>query len=170
MTPEQIWLASIRMHRARRYRLARILKAVNALVFSTALPPEAEVAADVRLWHHGLSVVIHPDTRIGSGVEIAQGVTIAAGAPHAGSGLGVTIEDGVSIGAGACVIPKEGTGLTLGRGCIVGANAVVTKDVPAYAVAVGQPATVRARTPREMASPDGQGRGCEAGEIGGSPH
>jgi serine O-acetyltransferase len=168
MTPEQIWLASIRMHRAGRYRLARVLKAFNALVYSTALPPEADVAPDVRLWHHGLAVVIHPDTRIGAGVEIAHGVTIAAGAPEAGSGLGVIVEDGVSIGAGACVIPKEGSGLTLGRGCIVGANAVVTKDVPPYAVAVGQPAIVRARTPRPVTSSDGDGSGDGAGEIGGA--
>jgi serine O-acetyltransferase len=157
MTPERIWLASIQMHRKGRHRIARLLKAINALVYSTSLPPEAEVGKDVYLWHHGLGLVIHPDTRIGHGVQIAHGVTIAAGAPHAGSGLGVTIEDGVTIGAGACVIPKEGFGLTLGQGCIVGANAVVTKDVPAYAVAVGPPAVVRDRTREEpeMSATDG---------------
>lgn len=159
MTPERIWLASIRLHNAGRYRLARILKAVNAFMYSTALPPEAEVADDVRLWHHGLAVVIHPDTKIGSGVEIAHGVTIAAGAGHAGSGLGVTVEDGVSIGAGACIIPKEGQGLTLGEGCIVGANAVVTKDVPARTVAVGQPAIIRQRAHKSNEASSGQGIG-----------
>lgn len=148
MTPERIWLTSIRMHRKRWHRIARALKAINALVYSTCLPPEADVADDVSLWHHGLGVVIHPDTTIGWGVMIAHGVTIAAGAGHSGSGLGVVIEDGVSIGAGACIIPKEGSGLTLGEGCIVGANAVVTSDVPPYAVAVGQAAVVRERTGR----------------------
>lgn len=146
MTPERIWLVSIEMHRRGLHRIARILKAINALVYSTSLPPEASVGDDIYLWHHGLGLVIHPDTRIGRGVQIAHGVTIAAGAPHSGSGLGVSIEDDVTIGAGACIIPKEGFGLTLGRGCIVGANAVVTRDVPAYGVAVGQPATVRSRT------------------------
>lgn len=146
MTPERIWLASIGMYRKGWRMPARILKAINALIYSTALPPEADVADDVKLWHHGLGVVIHPDTKIGRGVQIAHGVTIAAGAGHSGSGLGVVIEDGVSIGAGACIIPKEGFGLTLGRDCIVGANAVVTRDVPPQSVAVGQAAIIRERT------------------------
>lgn len=148
MTPERIWLASTRLHRIGLRRLARVLKAINAVVYSTALPPEADVADDVVLWHHGLGVVIHPDTTIGCGVVIAHGVTVAAGAPHAHSGLGVVIEDGVTIGAGACIIPKEGFGLVLGKGCVVGANAVVTKDVPPGAVAVGPASQIRERTGR----------------------
>jgi serine O-acetyltransferase len=148
--PERIWLTSIRLHRRGLRRCARVLKAVNAVAFSTALPPEADVADDVVLWHHGMGVVIHPDTTIGRGVQIAHGVTVAAGAPHAGSGMGVVVEDGVTIGAGACIIPKEGYGLTLGRGCVVGANAVVTKDVPPGAVAVGPGADIRQRTPRTL--------------------
>jgi serine O-acetyltransferase len=155
MTPERIWLASVALHRKGWCRLARVLKAVNALVYSTALPPEAEVVSDVYLWHHGLGVVIHPDTKIGRGVHIAHGVTIAAGAERAGSGLGVVVEDGVTIGAGACIIPKEGSGLILGQGCVVGANAVVTKDVPPHAVAVGQPAVVRSRTNSSRDDPTG---------------
>jgi serine O-acetyltransferase len=147
VTPERIWLASIRMHRKGWRRLARVLKAINAFVYSTALPPEADVADDVTLWHHGLGVVIHPDTKIGRRVRIAHGVTIAAGAGHSGSGLGVVIEDGVSIGTGACIIPKEGFGLTLGEGCKIGANAVVTRDVPPHCVAIGQAAIIREQAP-----------------------
>ena len=154
VTPERIWLTSIRLHRSGWRRAARVLKAINAVVYSTALPPEADVADDVVLWHHGLGIVIHPDTTIGRRVVIAHGVTIAAGAPHADSGLGVVIEDGVTIGAGACVIPREGYGLTLGRGCVVGANAVVTKDVAADAVAVGPGADIRERTRRLPGEPE----------------
>jgi serine O-acetyltransferase len=146
MSPERIWLLSIRLHERGWWRSARTLKAVNGLIYSTALPPEADVANDVSLWHNGLSVVIHPDTKIGRGVRIAHGVTIGAGAGHANSGLGVVIEDGVTIGAGACIIPREGYGLNLGEGCTVGANAVVTRDVPPFTVAVGQPAVFRQRT------------------------
>ena len=153
MTPERIWLASIGLHRRGLHRSARVLKAINAVVYSTALPPEADVSADVVLWHHGLGVVIHPDTTIGRRVEIAHGVTIAAGSPHARSGLGVVVADGVTIGAGACIIPREGYGLTLGEGCVVGANAVVTRDVPPGAVAVGPGADIRARTPRRPDEP-----------------
>jgi serine O-acetyltransferase len=117
------------------------MKALNAFVYSNALPPEAEVGSDIDLWHHALGVVVHPDTKIGSGVRIAHGVTIAAGAGHANSGLGVIIEDNVSIGAGACIIPKAGYGLTLGEGCTIGANAVITKDVAPGSISVGMQST-----------------------------
>ena len=44
----------------------------------------------------------------------------------------------MSIGAGAIILP----GLTIGRGAIIGAGAVVTKDVPAMTTVVGNPARV----------------------------
>lgn len=51
----------------------------------------------------------------------------------------VVIGDNVWIGAGAIILP----GVTLGSGCIVGASAVVTRDVPAGALVMGMPARVR---------------------------
>lgn len=50
----------------------------------------------------------------------------------------VVIEENAWIGEMACIMP----GVTIGRGAIVGANAVVTKDIPAYSVAAGIPAKV----------------------------
>lgn len=50
----------------------------------------------------------------------------------------VTIEDDCWIGAGAQILP----GVTIHRGCTIGAGAVVTRDVPAYSLAVGVPARV----------------------------
>jgi len=50
----------------------------------------------------------------------------------------VVIEDDVWVGAGA-VITK---GVRIGRGAIIGANSVVTRDVPQYAIAAGVPARV----------------------------
>ncbi|MCU1790996.1 N-acetyltransferase [Pectobacterium polaris] len=47
-----------------------------------------------------------------------------------------TIEEGASIGANATILP----GLTLGKNCMVGAGAVVTKDVPENGLVVGNPA------------------------------
>ncbi|WP_297481094.1 acyltransferase [uncultured Photobacterium sp.] len=52
--------------------------------------------------------------------------------------LSTTVKKGVSIGANATILP----GVTLGEYCMIGAGAVVTKDVPAYAVVVGNPASV----------------------------
>jgi acetyltransferase-like isoleucine patch superfamily enzyme len=48
----------------------------------------------------------------------------------------VTIEDNVWIGEGVVILP----GITLGKGCIIGANSVVTKNIPPYVIAVGSPA------------------------------
>lgn len=50
----------------------------------------------------------------------------------------VTIGDNVWIGEMACIMP----GVSIGKGSIIGAHAVVTKDVPPYSVAVGNPARV----------------------------
>jgi acetyltransferase-like isoleucine patch superfamily enzyme len=50
----------------------------------------------------------------------------------------VTIEDDCDIGIGAIILP----GVTIGRGAQVGAGAVVTKNVPAYAVVAGSPAKI----------------------------
>ena len=50
----------------------------------------------------------------------------------------VLIREGAWIGAGATILP----GVCVGRHAVVGAGSVVTKDVPDYAVAVGNPARV----------------------------
>lgn len=61
----------------------------------------------------------------------------------------VVIEDDVWLGANSLVLP----GVTVARGAVVGAGAVVTKDVEPYGVAVGVPAkVVRKRLPDEQAS------------------
>ena len=50
----------------------------------------------------------------------------------------VVVKDDVWIGAGAIILP----GVSIGRGTIIGAGAVVTKDVPSYAIVGGVPAKV----------------------------
>ena len=50
----------------------------------------------------------------------------------------MVIEDDADLGVGAIVLP----GVHVGRGAVVGAGAVVTRDVPAYAVVAGSPARI----------------------------
>ena len=50
----------------------------------------------------------------------------------------IVVEDDVWIGYGAYIMP----GVTIHKGAIIGAHAVVTRDIPEYAVAVGVPAKV----------------------------
>jgi maltose O-acetyltransferase len=51
---------------------------------------------------------------------------------------GITIEDNVWVGAGAIVL----SGVTIGRNSIIAAGAVVTRDVPSFSVAKGNPAKI----------------------------
>ena len=50
----------------------------------------------------------------------------------------VSIQDDADVGVGAIVLP----GVRIGRGAVVGAGAVVTRDVPDYAVVAGSPARI----------------------------
>jgi len=60
----------------------------------------------------------------------------------------VTIEDDADIGIGAILLP----GVTIGRGAQIGAGAIVTKSVPPYSVAAGNPAQVLRVRDTEMKS------------------
>ncbi|MEM8531187.1 MAG: acyltransferase [Chloroflexota bacterium] len=51
---------------------------------------------------------------------------------------GISVEDGAWIGGGAIILD----GVHIGRNAVIGAGAVVTRDVPAYSVAVGNPARI----------------------------
>lgn len=83
------------------------------------------------LMPHPYGIVIHSGAVIGSRVTVMQQVTIGTKDP--GDNAAPVIEDNVYIGAGAKVLG----GIRVGRGAIVGANAVVTRDVPSYCTVVG---------------------------------
>jgi len=92
---------------------------------------------------------------IGARVGIGPGVKIITSThDEAGRGVAVlfspvtfapvVVEDDSDLGVGCVVLP----GVTIGRGAIIGAGAVVTQNVPAFAVAAGVPARVlRVRAP-----------------------
>jgi serine O-acetyltransferase len=79
---------------------------------------------------HPLGIVIHGAARIGKDVVVGHQVTLGARDLTAAA---PQIDDGVYIGAGAKILG----GIRIGKGATVGANAVVTRDVPAGAVVVG---------------------------------
>ena len=85
--------------------------------------------------------------RIGKNAQIAPNVSIyTAGHPlHPDSrntgyeyGIDVTIGDNVWLGGGVSVMP----GVTIGDNCVIGGGSVVTKDIPAWSLAVGNPCRV----------------------------
>lgn len=118
----------------------------------------------------GQNVYIGPNVQIGDGTKIMNNVFIpehiligndvfiAAGVsfinlknPRAAISrrdlcIGSVVRNGATIGANATIM----CGVTLGEYAVVGAGAVVLKDVPAYAVAVGNPARNRKFTNEEF--------------------
>jgi len=91
---------------------------------------------------HGMGVVIGETAEIGDDVTLYHGVTLGGIAPSVDSRTQSqrkrhpTVKDGAIIGSGAQVLGP----VTIGEKARVGANAVVVKDVPAGATAVGIPA------------------------------
>lgn len=93
------------------------------------------VALDVAPIHVGAHV------QIGPGVQLLTPThPVEPGPRREGweGGLPITVEDNVWLGGGAVVL----AGVTIGRDSVVGAGAVVTKDVPPGVVVVGNPARV----------------------------
>lgn len=93
--------------------------------------------------NHGVTVLDSYEVEIGNNVFMAPNVVVTA-VTHPLTAEDrrelivkkVTIEDDVWIGAGAIILP----GVTLHKGAVVAAGAVVTKDVDAYTVVGGIPA------------------------------
>lgn len=84
---------------------------------------------------HPNGIVIHPEASIGVNCLIHQQVTIGVSRK---SNQAPVIKGHVDIGAGAKIIGA----ITIGEHALIGANAVVVKDVPAYAVVGGIPAKI----------------------------
>src|SRR5262249_53238853 len=115
--------------------LPRTLTLFNRVVFATQLPAETRMGRGVRLNYSGLGTVIHARAVIGDHVEIGPGVVIGGRSKIYEVPV---IEDHVQIGVGAKVLGP----VRVGRGAVIGANAVVLHDVPPGAVVVGIPARI----------------------------
>ena len=99
---------------------------------------------------HGMGVVVGETAEVGDDVMLYHGVNLG-GRSMERVKRHPTVEDGVTIGAGARVLGP----VVIGEKSQIGANAVVVKDVPAGATAIGIPATVRsgAAHPEEQMDP-----------------
>jgi len=98
------------------------------------LPADVIIGKGLLIMHFG-GIVINSGSVIGENCTILHGVTI--GNQHPG-GKSPVIGDHVYICAGAKVLGD----ITVGDYCVIGANAVLTKSIPAYSVAAGIPAKV----------------------------
>lgn len=118
------------------YFLARLVNHIARLFTAIDIHPGAKIGRNFFI-DHGF-VVIGETAEIGDNVTIYQGATLGGTNPTAGVGgkRHPTIGDGVIISLGAAVLGP----ITVGANSRIGANAVVTKDVPEGATMVGIPA------------------------------
>ncbi len=119
--------------------VARFLANISRLLTGVEIHPEAQIGENLFI-DHGTGVVIGQTTVIGDEVTIYHGVTLG-GVGRVGEVDGKrhpTLGDGVIIGAGAQVLGD----VTVGAHAKVGANSVVTSDIPEGMTAIGIPARV----------------------------
>jgi serine O-acetyltransferase len=104
--------------------------------YSIDLSYETTIGSGLYLGHL-LGTVISPKSIIGKNINIMQNTTIGYASRGTQKGYPI-IGDNVYIGAGAVIIGN----IKIGNNAIIGANCVVTKDVPDKAVVVGVPGKV----------------------------
>ena len=109
--------------------LAEILWRINHFLTGADIHPGAEIGGGLRLTHTS-GVVIGKGVRIGSNVTLLHGVTLGGSAKGWFDGVTAdgfpTIGDDTEIMAGAAVLGP----IHVGRGCFIGANAVLARDLP----------------------------------------
>ncbi|HSR72699.1 MAG TPA: serine O-acetyltransferase [Kiloniellales bacterium] len=128
----------------RRWRLlGRLLSQLGRFVTGIEIHPGAKIGKRFVI-DHGMGVVIGETSEIGDDVTLYHGVTLGGVAPSVNSHSQrdtkrhPTLLDGAIVGSGAQVLGP----ITVGLNARVGANAVVTKDVPECATVVGIPARI----------------------------
>ena len=126
---------------ARRHpALRRPIREMLAL-WGVEFPPQAEVGAGLVLEHRAFGLVVSGAARLGKNVRLYQGVTIGGADVYntTHQAEAIVIEDDVIICAGAKVLAGAGT-LTVGRGTIIAANAVLLTSTGPGEVWGGVPA------------------------------
>ena len=100
------------------------------------LPTKTQIGKGLFIGHFG-TIIVNPDAVLGENVNIAPGIII--GKTNRGDKKGVPIiGNRVWIGANAVIVP----GVHIGKNTVIGAGSVVTRDIPANVVAVGNPCRV----------------------------
>ncbi len=131
-----LWKLNLRL-------LARFISYLGRIVTAIEIHPAAQIGRRFFI-DHGTGVVVGETSIIGDDVTLYHSVTLGGISPSVDSDKQVgqkrhpTVMDGAIIGSGAAVLGP----ITIGEGARVGANSVVTKDIPASVTAVGIPAQV----------------------------
>ena len=128
-------------HLAKFHLVARIISQLSRFLTGIEIHPGAKIGKNLFI-DHGMGVVIGETSEIGNNVTIYHMATLGGIAPSINSNnqrevkRHPTLSDCVVVGSGAQILGP----VMIGANAKVGANAVVTKDVPDNAVMVGIPA------------------------------
>ena len=131
--------------------IARIISQFSRFLTGIEIHPKSKIGKNLFI-DHGMGVVIGETSEIGDNVTIYHMVTLGGISPSIDSDSQrnlkrhPTLKDNVVIGSGAQVLGP----VIVGENAKVGANAVVTKDVPENAVMVGIPAKNVGTTTKEF--------------------
>ncbi|MDG2252825.1 MAG: serine O-acetyltransferase [Methylophilaceae bacterium] len=120
--------------RVKLYWVARATSYLSRIITGIEIHPGAVIGRRFFI-DHGMGVVIGETAIIGDDCTIYHGVTLGGTSWKQGK-RHPTLEDKVVIGAGAKILGP----ITIGSGAKIGSNAVVVKDIPKNATAVGIPA------------------------------
>ena len=121
--------------------IARLISQFSRFLTGIEIHPRAKIGKNLFI-DHGMGVVIGETSEIGENVTIYHNVTLGGISPSINSDdqrnvkRHPTLLDDVVVGSGAQILGP----VTIGKNSKIGANAVVTKDVPDNAVMVGIPA------------------------------
>ena len=121
--------------------VARLISQLSRFFTGIEIHPKAEIGKNFFI-DHGMGVVIGETSEIGDNVTIYHAATLGGISPSIKSDeqrdvkRHPTLKNNVVVGSGAQVLGP----IIVGENAKIGANAVVTKDVPANAVMVGIPA------------------------------
>jgi len=121
--------------------IARIISQFSRFMTGIEIHPKAKIGKNLFI-DHGMGVVIGETSDIGDNVTIYHMATLGGISPSINSNdqrevkRHPTLQDNVVVGSGAQVLGP----ITVGKNAKIGANAVVTKDVPENGVMVGIPA------------------------------
>lgn len=107
-------------------------------ILGVELPWNTQVGANLKLLH-GVGLVVNAQTKIGTNCTLRHSTTIGNKKLRDGSYSGCPqIGNNVDIGSNVVIIGS----ISIGDNAVIGAGSVVVKDVPSYAVVVGNPAKV----------------------------
>ena len=144
--------------KSRFYWLGRVFSHIGRGLTGIEIHPGATIGHRVFI-DHGMGVVIGETAVIGDDCTLYHGVTLGGTSWNKGK-RHPTLEQGVVIGAGAKVLGP----INIGKNAKIGSNAVVVKDVPENATAVGIPARI---LEEEKAKAEAQKAKFSAYAVGG---